>query len=379
MKHDYDYIIVGARCAGAGAAMLLARMGAQVLLIDRAPHIGDTLSTHALMRPAVTLLDQWDVLPEITTKTPAVTQTHFHYGPDTISVDVAPFGRSKGLYAPRRNLLDQVVLKAAERAGADVELGVAFEGLATGNKGEVTGAQLRLASGRRITVKSTMLIGADGRTSAVAAHLKAPLQRVSDACTAVTYGYFHGIRNTGYRWYFGNGIAGGTIPTGDNAHCVFLSASRGHMKNLLQADAPGAMARVIGQWDPEVLDAMNTNGPIEKPRRFGGAPGHVKQCSGAGWALVGDAGYFKDPCTGHGISDAFLDAQRLANALYQSPSNAYSYEVARNQMLDGVFNTTQEIAGLEWSMPRLQELHKMFSKAVKLEAQQLEVSLPRAA
>ena len=58
-KTDYDVVVVGARASGAATALLLSRGGARVLLVDRDPRIEDTLSTHALMRPAVQLLAQW--------------------------------------------------------------------------------------------------------------------------------------------------------------------------------------------------------------------------------------------------------------------------------------------------------------------------------
>ena len=79
MNHEYDAVVVGARCAGSATALLMARAGLRVLLLDRVHPSRDTLSTHALMRAGVLQLDRWGLLDRITAAgTPAVTGTTFH-------------------------------------------------------------------------------------------------------------------------------------------------------------------------------------------------------------------------------------------------------------------------------------------------------------
>src|SRR5262245_40099841 len=76
----FDVVIVGARCAGAATALLLARAGARVLVVDRARQDSDTTSTHALMRGGVLQLHRWGVLPAIVEAgTPAIRSTTFSY------------------------------------------------------------------------------------------------------------------------------------------------------------------------------------------------------------------------------------------------------------------------------------------------------------
>ncbi|RWE04383.1 MAG: NAD(P)/FAD-dependent oxidoreductase, partial [Mesorhizobium sp.] len=106
-RGHYDAIVVGARCAGAATAMLLARAGLNVLAIDRKPYGSDTLSTHALMRPAVLQLWRWGLLePLLKAGTPLIETTTFHYGDDEITIPLASGSDLPGLIAPRRTVLD---------------------------------------------------------------------------------------------------------------------------------------------------------------------------------------------------------------------------------------------------------------------------------
>lgn len=111
-------------------------------------------------------------------------------------------------------------------------------------------------------------------------------------------------------------------------------------------------------------------GPIERLRRFPGAPGYVRQCAGHGWALVGDAGYFKDPATAHGITDAFLDANRLALALSAS-SDPHTYQTERDQTAPIFFGLTQKIASFDWDFDGLKSLHMQLTACMKDEQSSL--------
>src|SRR5919202_1106128 len=126
MKSEgYAPLVVGARCAGAATAMLMARRGMKVLVIDRAAYGADTVSTHALMRGAVLQLHRWGVLPRLEEMaTPAVRSTTFHYGAeDPVAVAIRPADGVDALYAPRRTVLDSALADAAVEAGADVRHG----------------------------------------------------------------------------------------------------------------------------------------------------------------------------------------------------------------------------------------------------------------
>src|SRR5690606_25546361 len=131
----YDVVVVGARPAGAGTALLLARLGHRVLVLERSPLGSDTLSTHALMRGGVLQLQRWGVLDRVVgTRTPPVRRVTFGYGDRSVPIELA-----EPLYAPRRTVLDPVLATAAASAGAEVHHGVQVEGVLRDSAGAVVG------------------------------------------------------------------------------------------------------------------------------------------------------------------------------------------------------------------------------------------------
>lgn len=362
----YDAIIVGARVSGAATGLLLARAGAKVLIVDRNAEIGDTLSTHALMRPAVELLNNWGLLePLQDAGTPIVRQAQFQYGSDRIFVPVKSTGTVPGLYAPRRWLLDRTILDAAAAAGADASLGTAVEACLFDAGDRVVGVSVRRQDGTLFPIHADLVIGADGRASRVAEMVGAKLLSSSPHHAVTIYGYFPGIPNQGYRWYFGPGVAGGAIPTNDGLHCVFASCRPADYKGRFAADAHGALREIIGQFDPNLAD-LTGSAQAERLRRFPGAPGHIRARTGRGWALVGDAAFFKDPATAHGITDALLDAHHLSSELGRD-GGLERYRHDRHVHAVGLFETTQKIANLDWDFEALKTLHATLNDCLKRE------------
>ena len=175
----FDVVVVGARCAGAGTAMLLARAGHRVLVVDRGLYGTDTLSTHALMRGAVVQLHRWNVLPDvIAADTTPVGQATFFYGDESVSVPIAPRDGIEALYAPRRYVLDRLLVDAAGAAGAEIVYGVRIKALQRSETGTVTGVVLEDQSGHVHRVTSRVVVGADGMRSTVARLVDAPMYRV---------------------------------------------------------------------------------------------------------------------------------------------------------------------------------------------------------
>ncbi len=373
----YDAVIVGARCAGAATALELARSGARVLIVDRDHPGNDTLSTHALMRPAVALLNDWGLLSEIEkARTALVDTTSFHYGTEKIAIDIKPDGAIKGLYAPRRGILDQILVDAAVAAGAELHSGVSFLSARKDMQGRVRGAVFAMPGGQQIAVSSGVLIGADGRQSSVARQVDAATQIEGRERTAVVYGYFDGIPNQGYRWFFGRNTYSGAIPTNAGAHCVFAGVRPDRFRDLIASELLRGMRAVLAQCDPELAEQLRTGPHDGRLRRYGGAPGHMRECAGPGWALVGDAGYFKDPSTAHGITDAFLDARRLARALQTDPSYPLSYQDERNAKSRRLFDVTRKIAALNWDFETLKSLHRDLNDCMKSEFADLRGPMP---
>ena len=369
----YDAVVVGARCAGAATALLLVRGGARVLIVDREPAMADTLSTHALMRPAVSQLSRWGVLDAIVAAgTPRISRARFWYGPECVDVPVKPDGEIAGLYAPRRWLLDRVLRDAAVEAGAELHTGVSLEGLTNDGTGRVTGARLLSMDGSVRHVSADIVIGADGRRSKTAelAGARTPISS-SDRC-AVAYSYWDGIDNEGYRFYFGDRVWAGLIPTNDGAHCVFAACSPDAFRDRFDKGLAPGIADVLAIWAPDLGQHLSDHAPAEPVRRFLGAPGHIRDCAGPGWALVGDAGYFKDPATAHGITDAFLDAERLARAFLGNPGDVRAYQYERDRFAPDFFAATQQLASLDWDYETLKAIHARLNVCMKAEHSALE-------
>ena len=200
----YDTVIVGARCAGAATAMLLARGGQRVLAVDRQPYGSDTLSTHALMRPAVMQLSRWGLLQSlIRSGAPLIEETTFHYGEDEVTVPIRPEPQIPALIAPRRTVLDRMLVDAARAAGATIMHDTPVHDLLLSPRGQVRGVVLRDASGRFLNVGADKVIGADGLGSLVARKVGAPVLVRGQCPVAHIYGYTIAPGLSGYHWYFG--------------------------------------------------------------------------------------------------------------------------------------------------------------------------------
>src|SRR5436190_296598 len=214
LPETVDVIVVGARCAGAATAMLLARAGRSVLLIDRGEYGTDILSTHALMRGGVLQLARWNLLDRIIAAgTPPVTVTTFHLGSDRLKIDIKPKYGVSALYAPRRTVLDRILVDAATEAGATVCYGTRLMALSHAGNGAVDGAFVQDRTGHAFHVTARYVVGADGLQSTVAEVVGAPVLRAGDQRTAVLYGYWPDLPVDGFNWHYGATSAAGVIPT----------------------------------------------------------------------------------------------------------------------------------------------------------------------
>ncbi|MEJ2206087.1 MAG: FAD-dependent monooxygenase, partial [Gemmatimonadota bacterium] len=177
VRDHYDVIIAGARASGAPTAMLLARRGLRVLVVDPVPRGRDTLSTHALMRSGVLQLHRWGLLDRVRAAgTPAAEDTTFDYGDETIVVPIKPKHGVRALYAPRRTVLDPILVDAASEAGAHVRFGLAVRDLQRDADGRVRGVWLHGPDHPSREVSADLVVGADGIHSRVARLVKAPME-----------------------------------------------------------------------------------------------------------------------------------------------------------------------------------------------------------
>ena len=372
-RQAYDALVVGARCAGAATAMLMARAGMRVLLVDRGEYGTDTLSTHALMRGGVLQLHRWGVLPRIEgAGTPAIRTTSFHYGDDVIELPIKPAHGCDALFAPRRTVLDRALVDAAREAGAEVCFGHTLVSLVWDGSGRVTGAALLDLAGTERSVAAKLVIGADGIGSAVAQLTKAPALHQASHATAVIYGHWRGLRATGYHWYYRPRVSAGVIPTNDGAHCVFAAVPPSRFRDELRHDLGAGYRRVLGEISPELAAEMNGATLENRLWAFAGRRGFMRQAAGSGWALVGDAGYFKDPLTAHGLTDALRDAELLAEAAVAGSVRAFAhYAATRDALSLPLFTATDAIASFAWDLDALRAHHLTLNTAMKQEVEHL--------
>lgn len=369
LDRHYDVVIVGARCAGAATAMLLARAGARVLLVERGASGGDTLSTHALMRAGVLALHRWGVLADLAdARTPPIRSVAFHYGSEVVDVGVRPRDGVDALYAPRRPVIDGLLVARARAAGAEVRHGVSLVGLTRDPSGRVCGATLREHGGAIASVSSDLVIGADGIGSTVARLVGAPIRREGSWASATIYAYWRGLPSTHYRWRYVLGGSSGEIPTNGGETCVFVSAPSRRFRETLRHDVPGSYERLLAEVAPDLRASLGSAERVSRLHGFAGRVGHLRQGWGPGWALVGDAGYYRDPITAHGMTDALRDAELLARAVIRGGHHALAdFEATRDGLSLPLFEATDRIASFLWDLPMLRQLHADVSEAMKRE------------
>jgi flavin-dependent dehydrogenase len=356
--------------------MLLARAGRRVLMVDRGRYGTDTLSTHALMRGGVVQLHRWDVLPAVVAAgTTPVRQATFFYADERVSIPIAPRDGIDALYAPRRYVLDRLLVDAAARAGADVVYGVRLRELQRSGTGRVTGVLLEDESGHVHRVASRVVVGADGLRSTVARLAGAPTYRVGQHASATMYGYWSGLDVGGYEWYFVPGLSAGAIPTNAGQVCVSVSVPAPEFPRLFAHQPDTAFHDLLGQVAPGLAERLREsfrNDSRSPLHGFPGQAGFFRQAYGPGWALVGDAGYFKDPLTAHGITDALRDAELLAGAIDAESDEALAdYQAQRDAASLEFFEATDAIASFQWDLAEVRHLHEALAKAMSREVKQL--------
>ena len=369
-SQGYDVVVIGARCAGAATAMLLARRGLRVLAVDRDRYGTDTLSTHALMRAGVLQLHHWGILEKVKAAgTPTVRSTSFHYADAAVEVQIKPQDGVDGLYAPRRTVIDTLLVDAARESGAEVAYGTRLIDLARSADGRVCGVCLRDSDGRESKIAAELVIGADGVRSTVADLVGTECYHTGRHATGSVFSYWSGTEIDGYHWYFRPGVSVGAIPTNGGLICIFVSVPQSRFHDEVRRDKAAGHQRVLMECDPDLASVVQGAERAERYRGFAGQVGFFRQSYGPGWALVGDAGYFKDPLTAHGITDALIDSELLARAAVDGTEGVFAdYQRARDDRAMGLFEVTDAIASFTWDLTKLQHLHLALSDEMQKES-----------
>jgi flavin-dependent dehydrogenase len=357
----YDVIVVGARCAGSTTAMLLARDGYRVLLVDRATFPSDTLSTHYIHQPGVARLNRWGLLEQVAaTNCPPVRRLTFDVGPFALTGAPPPADGVADAYAPRRFLLDRILLEAAAAAGAEVRESSSVDEVLS-DDGRVTGVRGRTAGGATVTERARIVVGADGLRSRVARAVEAPTYETRPGRTCAYYTYWDGLSLDGVELYPRDGNMIGAGPTNNGQAMVIAFWPRAAFRRV-RADIERSFHDVLA-LAPGLAERLAAGKRAD--RFFGTAdlPFFIRKPYGPGWALVGDAGYHKDPITAEGITDAFRDAELLAGAVDAGLSGRRpleealaGYERQRNEQAMPLYEFTYELAGLEPPSPDMEAL-----------------------
>jgi len=375
MKYDYDVIIVGSRVAGASTAMLLARRGHRVLVVDRASMPSDTVSTHAVLRTGVLQLSRWGVLDRIIEAgTPPVRQITLGFGDDRIPFEVKSDYGIDTLYAPRRYILDSALTDAAREAGADVRHRTGVTDLVRDENGRVEGVSVRTDGGRE-SITARFVIGADGYNSRVAALVGAPARAHHKPHNAVHYAYYDGVEAKGFWFQFTPGVNAGLVPTNDGQCLVFVGRPA-QLRHRFIDDPDGEFQRLLRVGGDDLLGVVAAGRRASGFRGTKGLEGFIRQAWGPGWALVGDAGYTKDPISAHGISDSLRDAELCARAVdaalcdREEAENAMSrYQTLRDMLSRRIFAESGMLARFEWTAPEASRRMRVISSEVRAECE----------
>jgi len=331
-RRRYDAIVVGARCAGAATAMLLARRGFDVLLVDRVRFPSEIPHGHYVHMHGPPRLAAWGLLDRVlATGCPPITSITMDLGDFPLTgrglvVDGVPVG-----VAPRRAALDQVLIDAAIEAGAEFRDGFPVHDLTFDND-RVTGIRGRGG----MTEHARFVIGADGRNSRVAKQVSAPAYAQQPTLACWYFAYWSGVPWEGLEIYWRDHRMIFAHPTNDDLLAVFIGRPIAELP-AVRSDIEAQMMTVIDRV-PDLSKRIRSGRREERIYGAAQLPNYLRKPYGPGWALVGDAGCHKDPARALGICDALRDAELLTDSLTASLSGESAeaqalseYERRRNE------------------------------------------------
>jgi 2-polyprenyl-6-methoxyphenol hydroxylase-like FAD-dependent oxidoreductase len=312
----FDVIVVGARCAGSPLAALLSAQGVRVAVVERARFPRDTLSTHMFQAQALAFLDRLNVTDKVrATGAPFVRLVDLRLEDFTFNAVFPQRPGDVGAVASvRRSALDPILAQAAADAGAELRMGATVTGLAKDGD-RVTGVRI-LQDGTESTLTARLVVGADGRNSAVAGHAGARRYNLEPNERFAYWSFFEGAQLNSdspfllHRWEDRFVIA---CPSDTGLYQVVVMPEMSELPRY-RDDLEGSFMEHARSCAPvaETLTGARRVGKFLGMLRW---QGYFRDASGPGWVLVGDAGHFKDPAAGQGIGDAFRQSEVLAPAI----------------------------------------------------------------
>ncbi|HEX5371493.1 MAG TPA: NAD(P)/FAD-dependent oxidoreductase [Aquabacterium sp.] len=370
----YDVIVVGARCAGSAIAMLLARQGHRVLMIDQGSFPSDVrTSTHLVWHAGVDRLARWGLLDTL--------QQRGCYLLRELSLDLGDAviqGHAAGAevgaaMAPRRIVLDQVLLEAALAAGAHLRECTSFESVIEQN-GRVVGIRVRDAEGQVSELSCRLLIGADGRTSPVARAVGARVYNEFSKTQGAynTYAYFTGVKTHDIEFFGRPERMIYTWPTNTSGQVLVGILQPGGAPRVDREHIETRFFEELDALVPELATRLRQGQRVEDWLGVS-INTQCRQASGPGWCLLGDAGITIDPFTAGGITNALRDAEALSVRLHCGLSGQADldealagFEEERNAVSLPLFHFAQQAA--ELALPS-EDIMKMFEALIGNQAQ----------
>ncbi|MEH2005347.1 NAD(P)/FAD-dependent oxidoreductase [Nostoc sp.] len=349
----YDVIVVGARCGGSSTAMLLARKGYRVLLVDKATFPSDTVSAHYIQQSGTIVLKRWGLLDKLAKSgCPLIEKVTLNFlGSIVFTARGLSVEGVTGGYCARRTVIDKILVDAAVEAGVELREGFVLQEVCMDGD-RVTGIRGRLSNGAIVTEKAHIVIGADGKNSLIARAVNAPEYNTQPSLAGYYYTYWSNVPMEGAEIY---NLAHRTIvacPTHNNLLNIFIGWPQREFRQVRTDIETNFLATI--DLVPELAKRVR-NGKREEPF-YGTAhlPSFFRKPYGNGWALVGDAGCHKDPILAQGMKDAFVSAEFLANAIdlglsgHQPLNEALAeYEKMRNQAVMPLYKLACERSSLE--------------------------------
>jgi len=359
----FDAIVVGARCAGSPTAMLLARRGYHVLLVDRATFPSDTISTHYIWQQGTACLKRWGLLDRVfATNCPPFRTIGLDLGAFQLIGDTPAVDGVAEICVPRRTLLDKILLDAAADAGAEVRESFSVTGLTSAN-GRVTGIRGQGRGGAEVEEQARIVIGADGRNSLVAKAVGAKGYNTKPSLSCGYYAYWRGVSPHIPAIHPRERRVVISFPTNDGLTVTYLACPRDDFA-LVRSDPERHLADALGLV-AGFEEPFRGGTRAERIRGTGDLPNFFRQAFGDGWALVGDAAYHKDPIIAQGISDAFRSAEWLAEAVHMGFSGARplsealaEYQRVRDERFTPMYKLSCSLATLEPPSPEMLALYE---------------------
>ncbi len=312
----YDVIVVGGRVAGSALAIMLGRAGARVLLLERSTFPSSPVSVPLVFANALTFLERLGVRQALEASgATRIYQGGAQIGPFELQTHVPPLDGITYHLGVRREILDTLLIEQAAREPmVDVRTGFSVTALVRDGE-RVVGVRGRQNGGAEEAMYADVVAGADGRQSIVARAVDAPMYNRKPGKNCVYYAY--------YRCFDNRGTPTSVTYRGEGYTVLRFDADNGLTAISLGSqpeDWPAFKQDVTGEFEQRWRTIGELAELGRNAERVGQVKGHgprdmfYRKPFGPGWVLVGDAGYYKDPCTGQGIYDALRSAELATDA-----------------------------------------------------------------